>query len=63
MTKVKARQRAKASRLKKAAKKKAAAGQPDALQPGRFESGEGEIKGAYQTAGKGFVGAKAKSSL
>lgn len=66
MTKVKARQRAKANSLLKAARKKASAKQAKVNMPaGQFDTGSGEIRSAYHAGGASagkFAGAKATSS-
>jgi hypothetical protein len=64
MTKLKARQRAKAKAVQKTRKKVAAAGQGDQPSaPGRFDAGSGSIRGSQLSAtNNGFAGAKAGSA-
>ncbi len=66
MTKIKARQRAKANSLQKAARKKAAAKQAKLNKPaGQFDTGAGDIRSAYHSGSASagmFAGAKATSS-
>lgn len=64
MTKLKATQRAKAKAMEKLRKKRAAAKLGDQTNTaGRFDAGDGSIRGSQlSTTNNGFAGAKAKSA-